>query len=227
MKQLPLDLQLPDPTGFDDFLIGPNLEAFLALKALADGESPESCVYLWGQAGAGKSHLLRATVARAGDAGLDALYLDARTVAPGESAHGHALLAVDHVDALDPAGQIALFGLINAQRECGFAIVTAGQQAPAHMPLRDDLRTRLGWGLVFEIAEPADEDKAALLRHRARARGCEVDESVCRWLVSHQRRDIGGLVSLLDALDRAALAAQRPLTLPLVRDFLRDAEAGN
>ncbi|MGQ5522863.1 DnaA regulatory inactivator Hda [Chitinimonas sp. PSY-7] len=222
MKQLALDLQLPEPFDFDDFLIGPNLEAFLALKALSDRESSEGCIYLWGKTTVGKSHLLRATVTRALAGGLFARYWDAAQSPLDEAAHGYELLAVDHVDALGPEEQIVLFGLINAQREAGRAIVTAGSLPPAQMPLRHDLTTRLGWGLVFEIGEPADEDKAILLRHRARTRGCDIDETVCRWLVTHQSRDLGSLTALLDKLDLAALAAGRPLTLPFVREALQN-----
>ncbi|QDQ26469.1 DnaA regulatory inactivator Hda [Chitinimonas arctica] len=222
MKQLALDLQLPEPFGFDDFLIGPNLEAYMAVRSLADGTAGEGCIYLWGAGGTGKSHLLRATAQRAMVAGLYAYYWDAANTPLDESAHGYELLAVDHVDGLDEVGQIALFGLINAQREAGRVILTAGSLPPAQLPLREDLTTRLGWGLVFEIGEPADEDKSALLRHRARARGCEVDEAVCRWLVTRQSRDLGALTRLLDRLDRAALAAGRPLTLPFVKEALRD-----
>jgi DnaA family protein len=223
MKQLPLDLQLPEPFGFDDFLIGPNLEAFLALKSVADGAGDDAVVYLWGVPGVGKRHLLRATVARAAEAGISARYWDAAITPLDESAHGASLLAVDHVDALEPDAQIVLFGLINAQREAGGAIVMAGLQPPLRQwQLRDDLRTRLGSGLVYEILPPADDDKAALLRHRARARGCEVDEAVCRWLVTHRSRDLASLTRLLDELDRAALAAKRPLTLPFVRECLQD-----
>ncbi len=224
MKQLPLDLQLPEPFGFDDFLIGPNMEAFMALQNLADGQGGEGCVYLWGAHGTGKSHLLRATVQRAMAQGLFAYYWDAARQPLAEAAHGYELLAVDHVDGLGEEEQIVLFGLINAQREAGRVILTAGLQPPARQLLREDLTTRLGWGLVFEIGEPDDEDKAALLRHRARARGCEVDEAVCRWLVLHRSRDLGELTRLLDSLDRAALARGRPLTLPLVREVLRDAD---
>ncbi|SFZ77063.1 DnaA regulatory inactivator Hda [Chitinimonas taiwanensis] len=224
MKQLALDLQLPESFDFDDFLIGPNLEAFLALKAAAEREASDSCIYLWGAQAVGKSHLLHATISRAASLGLFARYWDAAQSALDESAHGYELLAVDHVDALDADGQIVLFGLINAQREAGRVIVSAGSLPPAQMPVREDLSTRLGWGLVFEIGEPADEDKAILLRHRARARGCDIDESVCRWLVTHQSRDLGSLTALLDRLDRAALAASRPLTLPFVRETLQAGE---
>ena len=220
MKQLALDLQLPEPFSFDDFLIGPNLEAFLALKALADGASGEPGIHLWGAIGAGKRHLLHAVVLRCQQAGRDARYWDAAREPLQETAHGHDLLAVDHVDRLDDASQIALFGLINAQREAGRAIVTASHLPPARLALREDLTTRLGWGLVFEIGQPDDDDKSLLLRHRARQRGYEIDEVVCRWLLTHISRDIGRLTTLLDELDRAALAAARPLSLPFVRGHL-------
>jgi len=225
VKQLPLDLQLPEPFGFDDYLIGPNLEPFLALKAVADGAAPEPGIYLWGAPGVGKRHLLKATVSRASEAGLHACYWDAAATPLGEAAHGFDVLAVAHVDGLSAEAQVVLFGLINAQRELGRAIVMAGTRPPAKLALRDDLTTRLGWGLVFEILPPDDEDKATLLRHRAHARGCEVDEAVCRWLVLHYSRDLGALTRLLDELDRAALAAARPLTLPFVREVLRDQAA--
>ncbi|MFC4160024.1 DnaA regulatory inactivator Hda [Chitinimonas lacunae] len=221
MRQLALDLQLPEPFGFDDFLIGPNLEVFTCLKDLADDRLPEKAAYLWGEAGVGKTHLLRATVARASEAGLHACYWDAALEPLGEMAHGYDLLAVDHIERLDQDGQVVMFGLYNAQRERGCALVAAGELPPARLPLRDDLQTRLGWGLVFHVEAPADEDKAALLRHRARVRGCEIGEEVCRYLVTHTSRDLGSLTRLIDRLDHAALAAQRPLTLPFVREALK------
>lgn len=220
MKQLPLDLQMPEPLSFDDFLIGPNLEVFITLKGMADGAAGEPVVYLWGAPGVGKRHLLQATVARAQANGMEARYWDAAVWPLDETAHGNDLIAVDHADTLDGEAQVVLFGLINAQREAGGAVVIAGANPPRLMALREDLRTRLGSGLVYEILPPADEDKAALLRHRARARGCDVDEAVCRWLVTHFSRDLMSLTRLLDRLDREALAARRPLTIPFVREAL-------
>ncbi|MBV1774414.1 DnaA regulatory inactivator Hda [Burkholderiaceae bacterium DAT-1] len=221
MKQIALDLQLPEPFGFDDFLIGPNLEAFMALREMAAGTAHEPLMYLWGESGVGKTHLLRAAAAMAIEHGYSASYWDAAAEGLNESAHGFDLLAVDGVDALGSDEQIALFGLINAQRERGAAIVIAGHQPPARTLVREDLQTRLGYGLVYQILPPADEDKAALLKYRAAMRGCEIAEDVCNWLVMRSSRDLGSLTRLVDRLDRAALAAKRPLTLPFVRDVLR------
>jgi DnaA family protein len=223
MRQLALDLQLPAPVGFDDFLIGPNLEAFTALKELALGWPVERHVYLWGEAGVGKTHLLQATVAQAEASGLSARYWDARHTLLNETAHGDALIAVDHVDMLDEDSQVVLFGLINAQRERGAALIAAGPLPPVRLALREDLRTRLGWGAVYRLLPPDDDDKVALLRHHAARRGIRIDEMLARWLVAHHPRDLASLTALVDQLDRAALAAKRPLTLPFAREVLRDA----
>lgn len=221
IKQIPLDIQFPAPFGFDDFLIGPNLEAFDCLQALAQRGVPELAVYLFGAAGIGKSHLLRATVAAAQAHGLSASYVDARAEVLDEFAAGVDLLAVDHADALSPEAQITLFGLYNAQKERGAALLCAGRHAPAAMDIREDLRTRLAWGLVFQIVSPADEDKTALLQHRAAVRGYQVGEEVCRYLVTHGERDLGSLTTVLDQLDRAAISAKRALTLPFAREVLK------
>lgn len=226
IKQIPLDIQFPAPYGFDDFLIGPNLEAFDCLQALARGAVPERAVYLFGAAGIGKSHLLRATASAAEGHGLSTRYVDARTDVLDEFAVNVDLLAVDHADALDPEAQITLFGLYNAQKERGAALLCAGRHAPAAMAIREDLQTRLAWGLVFQILSPADEDKTALLQHRAAVRGYKVGEDVCRYLVTHGERDLGSLTTVLDQLDRAAISAKRALTLPFARDILKRGELG-
>lgn len=229
MQQLGLDLQLPDDFSFDNFLIGPNLAAFVSLKALASHSLPEQAIYLHGDAGHGKTHLLQAAVAWARQQGLRAQSLDARQTpdmhpedTQGPPPH---LLVIDHLDSLDTAGQMEVFSLYNAQKERAAAILCAGSCPPAAMPLREDLQTRLAWGLTFPILPPEDEDKATLLRHRAAARGSRISEEVCRYLVTHSPRDLGSLVRLLYRLDHAAVAARRTINLPFVREYLKNAEA--
>ena len=221
MKQLPLNLSLPTPLTFDDFLIGPNLEVFEQLKCLALGSLNECALYLWGDIGVGKTHLLLATVALACENGRCVHYCNVAQTALTDVMGDCDLLVIDHVDQLASSEQTQLFALYNSQRDSGRSFLAAGAVAPGKLALREDLKTRLGWGLIYHVLAPADDDKAALLRHRARSRGYEIGEDVCRYLVTHAKRDLGSLTALLDWLDREALASQRLLTLPFVRDALK------
>jgi len=97
----------------------------------------------------------------------------------------------------------------------------AGGAPPAALSLREDLRTRLAWGLVYQLRAPSDADKAAHLRAEAARRGLRLPEEVLAYLLSHLPRDLASLNAVLDALDRYSLASRRPLTLPLVREALQ------
>lgn len=198
MRQLPLEISPPAAPSLDNFVAGANAEALAAVRALAAGERPEVVVYLWGERGSGRTHLLRA----------------ATRANPG-------LVAADDVETLDPTAQQALFNAINAAREGQSAVLATGSAPPAGLALRDDLRSRLAWGLVYQLRAPSDDDKAAYLRAEAARRGLRLPEEVLAYLLSHVPRDLASLNAVLDSLDRYSLASQRPLTLPLVRAALQ------
>jgi DnaA family protein len=198
MRQLPLEISPPAAPSLDNFVVGANAEALAAVRALAAGERPEAVVYLWGERGSGRTHLLRA----------------ATLANPG-------LVAADDVETLDATAQQALFNAINAARDGQAAVLAAGGAPPAALSLREDLRTRLAWGLVYQLRAPSDTDKAAHLRAEAARRGLRLPEEVLAYLLSHLPRDLASLNAVLDALDRYSLASRRPLTLPLVREALQ------
>jgi DnaA family protein len=89
-----------------------------------------------------------------------------------------------------------------------------------HLTLRADVVTRLAWGLVYEVHGLSDREKAAALAGHASVRGFALQEDVSNYLLTHARRDMPGLVALLDALDRYSLESQRPVTVPLLRELL-------
>lgn len=195
--QLPLDISPPAEPGFDNFIAGANAEPLARVRALAAGSLPESIVYLWGEAGSGRSHLLRAA-ARANPR----------------------LVIADDVERLDPEAQQALFVAINAAREGGAAVVAAGAKPPAALALRDDLRSRLAWGLVYQLHPLSDADKALHLRTEAARRGLRLADEVVWYLLHRLPRDLASLNAVLDSLDRHSLARQRAVTLALVREVL-------
>ncbi len=221
MQQLILDIRPEAPPSFDNFLAGQNLEAVATLIALATGGEVEPLVYLWGEAGCGKTHLLHACVRTAGSLGHEARY-----VARGERLPERLprLLAVDDVQALDAAGQVALFNLINLARDGRGRIVAAGDLPPARLGLRPDLATRLSSGLVYAIHRPSEAERAAALHARAEARGMRLPEEVVSYLLNHCRRDLPGLLATVDALDAYSLSLKRAVTLPLLREMLQQGQ---
>ena len=219
MRQMALDLLEPAPPTLENFVVGANRECAERLRAIAHGERVHRFVYLWGLPGCGRSHLLAALAAGGGT--------DARLVRADASAEEFAfdqrtgLYAIDDVHLLDDARQQALFHLFNqVQANAGCALVCAGDRPPMGLHSREDLRTRLGSGLVFELHRLSDEDKARALLAAVAGRGVSMSDEVVPWLLTHHSRELRALFALLDALDRHALERKRPITLALVRELL-------
>jgi DnaA family protein len=193
MKQLVLGISPPLRPSLDNFVPGANAELLAKLREFRDGPFPEVVLYLWGEPGSGKSHLLAAC--------------GGPTVA-------------DDVERLDETGQISLFNAINDARDSGGRVLAAGNAPPAQLPLRDDLKSRLAWGLVYQVRTLTDEDRAQYLRDEAARRGMRIPGEVIAYLLAHARRDLPTLAAILDALDRVSLELKRPITLPLARETL-------
>lgn len=221
MEQLVFELVEPEPPAFRTFVAGRNGEAVASLERAAVGALAETSIVLWGPPGAGKSHLLSATVAAATVAGRPASYCASPANLGREAPAPGTLVAVDEVGAADAEGQARLFTLYNTLRERGGTLVVAADAPPARLPLRDDVRTRLSWGLVYEIVPLADAEKPAALAAYARSRGFALSDDVIVYLLAHGRRDMRTLVGTLAALDRRSLAQKRPVTVPLLREWLQ------
>lgn len=220
MEQLVFDLATPEPPTFANFVVGRNAEVVRALERAASGALPETGIVLWGPPGAGKSHLAAAAVAAARGAGREAVFCGMPSDWPSSAASG-ALVAIDDLNGADAHAQSRLFTLFNALKGTGGTLVVAAGAPPAQLPLRDDVRTRLAWGLAFEIQPLADDDKPVALAAYARSRGFALDDEVIAYLLAHGRRDMGALVATLGALDRRSLALKRQVTVPLLREWMQ------
>jgi DnaA-homolog protein len=219
VTQLLLDLKPEQIPTLDNFVAGDNAELVSRLDALADGRSFDA-IYLWGPDGCGKSHLLAATVARSTGKRPVCAMKGAEAGAEITAPTG-ALIAIDDVDALGEPAQIALFKVFNAARLAGFALLLAGPEPPLRLAVREDLRTRIGQMLVFEVKALTDEEKSAALHRHALMRGMRVDAGLVRYLLNHGRRDLPSLMAVLDGLDRISLEQQRPATLPLLKEVMQ------
>ncbi|AWL05786.1 DnaA regulatory inactivator Hda [Massilia oculi] len=216
MKQLVLDLGAEPAQSLDTFQVGANAEMAHLMHLFAERSSREHFAYLWGDTGAGKTHLLHGLAASPG-----ARYIAADAPA-ADFLHAPdvTLYLLDDCDRLSPQRQIDAFSLFNQIREHGAYMVCTGPVPPAVLQVREDLRTRMGWGLVYQIHGLSDDQKIEALTHAAEARGLTLSASVLPYLLSHFKRDMRSLSTMLDALDQYSLETQRPVTLPLLRDLL-------
>jgi DnaA family protein len=226
--QLVFELAPTEPPSFANFVTGRNVEAVAALADLAACDGTAAAMLIWGAPGAGKTHLLRACADAASARGARAIYL----ADPGvllatdvDALARHALVAIDAIDEAGAQAQARLFTLFNAAAATGARFVAAARVPPAALATREDLRTRLGSCLVYEILPLSDEDKAGALAAWAGRRGLAVPDDAIRYLLAHGRRDMPSLLAALRALDRESLASRRPVTAGMVRDWLRR-EAG-
>ncbi|MXS85633.1 DnaA regulatory inactivator Hda [Nitrosomonas sp. HPC101] len=221
MRQLLLDITEIGPPSLDNFIPEGNEELLYTLKNLVTGSRQDRFYYLWGKAGSGKSHLLHAVINTFLQQKLNARYIDCSRADKPDFNSDVDCLSVDNIERLDNNEQIELFNLYNHFRESGSGIFLAGgTQPPAQLDLRPDLATRLGWGLVYQVRELADEKKIAVMQDYATRRGFELPLEICHYLLKHERRDLSFLIRLIHALDQHSLARQRPITLPLLRELL-------
>lgn len=202
MKQLLLDIQPPAQPTFENFVIGRNAEVLHSLRQAIEGNPEVRFIYLWGEHGSGKSHLLKAALADAKQPELE-------------------LVCVDDVHALSAGEQIRLFDTFNQLKETGGVLITAGSAAPTQMDLRDDLATRLAWGLTYQLHPLTDDEKAQALRNHAQARGMRLPDEVLDYCLRYLRRDMPTLIATIDALDEWSMSQKKPVTVPLLRKLLQ------
>jgi len=213
LSQLLLDIAPDRKPSLDNFVEGRNSELLSALHLAINGGG-ERCVYLWGEVGSGKSHLLQACVHMTQEARNSATYAHASVPLCDD------VVAIDDVELLGDAAQIDLFNLYNQMRDNGGMLLVSGKKSPLHLKLRDDLRTRLGWGLVYQVHGLNDEEKDQALSQHAQARGFELPREVTQYLLRHGRRDLPSLMAVLDALDEYSLRLHRAPSVPLLKEVM-------
>ena len=207
MQQLILDLLPPPTPTFENFVHGPNSEAVAALQNWLTDERGPTCFLLWGNRHSGRRHLAQALTGR-----------HAELPAEHPAAARPFFRELD-VDTLDEAGQARVFNRFNTLKvEEGRLLVTC-LQPPAALNIREDLRTRLGSGLVYRLHALSDEEKRAALIDRAQQRGLKLPDDIVDYIFRHLRRDMGSLMALVESLDRYTLQTKRPVTLPLLRQL--------
>ena len=220
MNQLIFDFAERGYPGFDKFLGTENAELVYVLQHKHD-----PFIYVWGEEGAGKSHLLRAWVAQALDAGKKAVYIDAAATPLTEAAFEAEYLAIDQIEKLGNEEQALLFAVFNRFRNSGKGfLLLSSEHTPQQLVIREDLRTRMAYCLVYEVKPLTDQEKIDALASMAAARQVTVDSEIFEYLLKHWRRDMDSLMMMLDTLDNYAVTMGKRITLPLLRQLLKQQE---
>ena len=223
MKQIPLPIgPLPEPS-LDNFLPGANAAVLAHLREL---QLPAAPLYLWGPAGSGKTHLLRAWAARNEAQGRRVGWFDAADRLPWVLGPGWAAVVFDRCELMGDDAQHAAFAVFVDATTQGVQVAAAGRLPPVDLPLRDDLRTRLAWGHVFALQAPSDAEARAALRREGDARGVMLPDEVMDHLLNHFPRDLSYLMRLVRRLDEYSMSRGRRVTVPLLRAMLAEEGQG-
>jgi DnaA-homolog protein len=227
MKQIALDIGLASSPSFTNFFCGPN-EAALKHLTLWTSNALRSPVptYLWGVAASGKTHLLKAVREALREQGAASGWMDASIMEPPDFDERWAAVVLDDCHLYTAVQQQAAFNwfvnALNAPDGRPRWVLAAGNAPPADLQLREDLRSRLGWGHVFALEALTELERRAVLRKEADSRGVFLSDDAMDFILSRFSRDLGSLMQLLDQLDAYALQTQRAITIPLIKSMLEN-----
>jgi len=227
MKQIALDIGLSTGPTLANFCAGSNQAALQHMELWAGGKSNETNrspvpTYFWGPSGSGKTHLLKAAREALREQGARVGWLDASTHEAPEFSESWVAVVLDDVHLYTAVQQQAAFNwFVNAQSHQR-PVLAAGEFPPADLKLRDDLRTRLGWGHVFAMHLLSEPERRAVLRRSADARGVFLSDEVMDFMLTRFSRDLGSLMELLELLDGFSLQTKRPITIPLIKSMMEN-----
>ncbi len=222
--QLPLGFEASELFTFESYVAGSNTVAVGLAQQLASNQG-EKQLYFWGESGQGKSHLLQACCNLAAKNKQTVCYLTQSEIANQSADMFDGLeqlemICLDDIETwlVDANWETALFNLINRVRENNNRLIMASAHPPEEAFVKlPDLRSRLAWGPVFQLQNLTDKEKFQALHFRAKQSGLELPENVANYLMQRYPRDMFGLFERLAVLDKASMAMQRKLTIPLVK----------
>ncbi len=227
MKQIALDIGLATGPTLQNFFPGPNLAAHQHMGlwlGRAGNQTLRSPVptYLWGSSGSGKTHLLKAVrEAMRGQGGATG-WMDATVQEPPEFSESWGAVMLDDVHLYSAVQQKAAFNWFVHAQTLQRAVLASGDLAPAGLRLREDLRTRLGWGHVFALTVLSEPERRSVLRQAADAKGIFLGDEVMDFMLTRFSRDLPSLMELLDLIDAYALRTKRAITVPMIRAMMEE-----
>ena len=225
--QLPLQFEFRANCTFADYFPANNAEVLAHLQHCIAGHG-EQQVFIWGEAGLGKSHLLQACCHQAQQQGDSSFYF---CLQKNQLPDASLLIELDNFDIVcfdnmeviagNSAWELAFFNFFNQHRDKEHRLILSAERAPNELGIAlPDLKTRLNWGLTLRLQPLAADNRVTALIFKADLMGFEIAPQVGRFLLAHYDKDLSSLWALLEKLDKASLAAKRKLTIPFLKKIL-------
>ncbi len=231
MRQQIVEFAFQGNYSFANFHPGGNEQLYAELVNFAQG-GPEQQIYLWGEAGSGKTHLMHACCQLAKQHGRECFYLNLTPPMPADTGLLYGLeewdlVCLDNIQHLAEQAewQQALFAFYNAHRQNSRQLLITADCPPKYLPFGLlDLKTRMAWGLTLKIQALDDVNLTLALSRKAGDLGFELSPRVASYLLRHYPHDLPALWKILEKLDQATLAAQRKVTIPFLKQILENGE---
>ena len=227
--QMALDVSLRDSVSFDSFVVGHNRELVHHLIKVAEGNEALAPLFIWGESGGGKSHLLNSCFRHAEENEQKAMFVSLSDLCATKGSE-EILTNVDEyniylIDGLDHVAGMSgwedkLFQLCNVSRDTGKSLIISAIKPPTSLGIGlRDLVTRLMSGLTYQVLPLGEDQKITALQERASDRGFEINEEAVKYILNRYRRETGNLFRILDQIDQATLEHKRLITIPFLRSL--------
>jgi len=226
--------------NFSNFVIykGSEIAFFAAKDICADGELDYSTLYISGESGLGKTHLLisigNSVVENFPD--KKALYLGCedfvRNIENAESTDANKILdqlddvdflLMDNVDAVsgNELAQAKLYHIYNTLTERGAKIVLSGKQSPDQLfETEDYLTSRFQWGMTALISEMDDAASTQVIKKLCRDINLSIPPMVITFMLTRISRDFDSLRNAVSKINQESLTRKSKVTIPLVKETL-------
>ena len=218
-RQLSLLIDLKSIPSIKNFVIGKNGELIDKIKDLSQLKSKERFVYVWGDSGSGKTHLVAASTRIALAIGNNVVLFKNSTGLNLDFLSDPVLIIVDDVQEATVFQQKQLFNMYNECKAREGSLLVFGNVPPSQLRIRKDLLTRLSWGLVFRIHTLSENEKFQAMINYSRQRGFCLPKEVVRYVLTRRPRDLDSLLKTLHGLDLYSIETRRSVTIPLAREF--------
>lgn len=228
-KQLPLQFEFQSNQNFSTFYPGSNEEVINHLRDIFINN--ELQIFLWGDAGTGKTHLLQAICQESNKQDKTSFYFSFGQPLPNaeilNGLENFDLVCLDNIEQIagNPDWEQAFFNFFNLHRDNNKQLIISAHSPPKYLPFQlPDLKTRMGWGLTLKITPLSEEQQLNALIYKANDLGFEIPVNVGRFLMTHYARDLPSIWTLLDKVNHATLAAKRKLTIPFLKQIMSEQE---